>query len=288
MTQISHKKHTGKKPVPDLFPASKGSRPLDNSFATAAQLAPYTGMDDAALRRRAREMNPSTSRPWIPAARGSKWPVAPTLSGVAAWYRHQISAAETRGLPAQCASMRDVEALLGLSVAAQQYARTHHHPAPGAPVIFEASNRVNLLPLLRFFSPLLNKLSAGGGAQIKDLEAFQDLDVDFQRAKCLQQDEIEKRRNNALANEDLNTRDGLEKEIAEPLTAIFSALKNYEKITGNKLKSLCAGAGIDPDLIRQIISTAAAGVTDPMTKLREQLKLDTAPVLPSKELKKAA
>jgi len=72
----------------------------------------------------------------------------------------------------------------------------------------------------------------------------------------------------------LHTRDGIEKEIGEPLTAIFSSLKSYEKITGGKLKSLLTGAGVDPLIIQQAIATATSGIQEPLTKLRDQLGLD--------------
>lgn len=272
MKQKSHKKHNAKNP-PDLFPSSGSPRPLSAVWANAAQLLPYTALDEAALRRRERELNPATGAPWIPPARGSKWEILPTLAGCTAWRMHQLATADSRGLPRQCASMKDVEATFHLPREMQEYAREHFSPAPGEELIFEASNRVNVLPMLRRFKPFLKKVFSKTGAAIAELEGFEDLDLDTQRAKCYKQDEIQKRRDNALATAQLHTRDGIEKEIAEPLAAIFAHLKNYEKTTGGKLKSLLLGAGLPPELVQQTITTAAAGIREPLQKLREQLAL---------------
>jgi hypothetical protein len=273
MNQKRPKKHTQKK-SPDLFPATSGARAIDTPWVTPATLTPFTDLDDQFLRRRARETNPATASPWLPGPRGGKWPLHPTLIGLLDWYRHQLSTAATRALPAQCASMRDTEAIYGFPIEMQQYAREHHHPAVGAEVIFESSNRVNLPPLLAFFRPLWKKLFCKGAEAIKGIEDFESIDLDTQRALSAQQDVIQKKRENALATAQLHTRDGIEKEIGEPLTAIFSSLKSYEKITGGKLKSLLTGAGVDPLIIQQAIATATSGIQEPMNKLREQLKLD--------------
>jgi hypothetical protein len=286
MKKISHKKHTAKnsQPTPasplnaspgtppDLFPLAGGVKSLDSAWATASQLSPYTGLDDAALRRRARELNPRATppAPWIPPARGGRWPVAATLRGVCAWYQDQLAAAESCGLPPQCASMKDLERLFHIPVVMQKYIREHGL----APRAFEASNRVNILPMLEAAEPFLSKIFGGSNSKIAEITGFEDLDLDTQRALSTQQDVIEKKRTNALAIAALHTRDGIEKELAEPLAAIFSALKNFEKVTGGKLKSLLAGAGLDPVIVQQAIGTAAAGIQEPLTKLRAQLRLD--------------
>lgn len=288
MSQKSDKKHPEKNPLSDLFPLASGEKSLNSPWATAAQLFPYTGLDESALRRRARETNPATGAPWIPAPRGAKFEVHPTLRGLCAWKDHQLATPATRSLPTQCASMKDVTALYHFPVEMQQYARRHYHPQPGEPVIFESSNRVNLPPLLAFFAPFWNKIFCKGSGAIKGIENFEEIDLDTQRALSAQQDVIQKTRDNALANGELHTRGGIERELAEPLTAIFAAFKNFEKTAGGKIKSLLTSANTDPEIIRQTLTLAAAGVQEPLTKLRAQLKLSEADRPPTKELKKAA
>lgn len=274
MRKKSHIKHTEKKSPPDLFPSAKGAKALTTSWATPPILTPFSDLDDSLLRRRAREINPHTSLPWLPAPRGGRWPVLPTLIGLLAWYRHQHATQAARGLPVQCANMGDAEAIFGFPKEMQQYAREHHHPKTGEQVIFESSNRVNLPPLLAFFRPLWKKIFCKGGEAIKGIEDFESIDLDTQRALSAQQDVIAKKRDNALATAQLHTRDGIEKEIGEPLTTIFSSLKSYEKITGGKIKSLLLGAGLDPAITAQVIATATAGIQEPLTKLRDHLHLD--------------
>lgn len=265
-------KHTAKKSPAvgsDLFPAANGTR-SPSEWSTAAQLFPHTGLDDAALRRRARETNPATGAPWIPSPRGSKWPLTSTALGLLAWYRHQLAAAGERALPRRCANMRDLEALYFIPREMQQYLRDHGL----CPDAFEDSNRVNILPLLKAAQPFLKKIFSGSGAELAGLEGFEELDKDTMQARVYAQDEIKKIRDNALANSQLHTREGIEKQIAEPLAAIAAKWKNYEKETGTKLKSLLAGAGVAPELIRQTIHVATAGVQEPMEKLRAALKTE--------------
>lgn len=287
MSQKTIEKHSGKKPASDLFPLAKGENAIAGTWATTAQLFPFTQMDDAALRRRAREINPAAAppAPWIPAPKGARWEVLPTLRGLLAWQRHQLATAEARGLPSQCASMKDTETVFGFPTEMQQYAREHYHPKAGEQVIFESSNRVNLHPMLQFFRPLWKKLFCKGAEAIKGIEDFEAIDLDTQRALSAQQDVITKKRDNALAAHDLHTRDGIEKDLAEPLTTIFNVLKNYEKITGGKLKSLLTGAGVPPEIVQQAIATAAGGIQEPFAKLRARLSLNQPD--PS-EIKKAA
>src|SRR6185312_4392163 len=235
MKQKSTAKHKGKKSpapkgassssAPDLFPPVGGSKTLPGAFAKAAQLFPYTGLDDAALRRRAAETNPATGAPWIPAARGGRWPVHDTLAGLLAWRTHQHATAESRGLPAICGSMKDVEAIHRIPVEMQQYAREHYHPQAGDPIIFESSNRVHIPPMAEFFYPLLKKIFSGGGNQIAGLQGFEDLDLDFQRALSTKEDVIAKKRDNGLANQDLYVLSEIEKQLGEPLTYLGNEWK---------------------------------------------------------------
>ena len=72
---------------PDLLAPPAGSKPIDQQWATAEQLHPFTGMDEAKLRRLGKEINPATQKPWLPKPVNSKWPAAPTLIGVIAYLR---------------------------------------------------------------------------------------------------------------------------------------------------------------------------------------------------------
>lgn len=237
-------------------------------------------MDDPALRRRAIELNPHATppAPWIPKPRGARYQVLPTLCGLLAWRQHQLATAESRALPRQCASMKDAESIYHIPVVMQKYIREHGLSPKG----FEASNRVNILHVLEAAHPFLTKIFGGTNSKIAEITGFEDLDLDTQRALSAQQDVITKKRENALATAQLHTRTGIENEIAEPLGAVAAAWKNYEKNTGGKLKSLLTGAGVEPEIIRQAITIATAGVQEPITKLREAI------ASPAADLKKAA
>ena len=258
----------------ELFPASHGSRPIASPWATPAQIFPDGQFDDPALRRLDRDLNPATGAPWIPKPRGGRWEVIPTLRGIIAWQAHQRATADTRTLPAQCASMRDVAAVYQFPIEMLQYAREHYHPQVGAPVIFESSNRVNVPPFLAFMAPLWKKIFCKGSSAIAGLENFEEIDLDTQRAKSAAEDVIAKKFQNGQTAKTLHTRDGVERELGEPLTAIATDWKSFEKITGGKLKSLLHGAGVAPEIVRQAITIAAAGIQEPMSKLRQLLKLD--------------
>lgn len=278
--QKSVAKHTEKKSDKadsELFHAPSSAKPIDGDYATAAQLFADTGMDDSALRRRAREVNPVTHAAWLPGPRGSKFSVLATLRGCLAWYRHQIETAAARTLPRQCANMSDIEGCFHIPVEVQKYLRKQGL----CPLAFDASNRVLIIPLLEALQPFLKKLFSPGGAQIAGLAGFEQLDKDTMQARVSAQIEIEKIRDNALATKQLQTREGIENEIGIPLAAVAAKWKNYEKETGAKLKSLLAGAGVPPEIIKQAIHIATAGVQEPMEKLRAALPL-------TNELEKAA
>jgi len=273
MTQKSTAKHTEKKP-PELFPNAPTAKTLPALWLSAAQLFPYTGLDAPALRRRAIETNPATGAPWIPKPRGSRWPLHETLTGVLAWREHQLATATTRALPTQCATMQDVETIFRLPKEMQSYARAHHHPQTAAQVIFESSNRVNVLPMFEFFYPLLKKIFSGGGNKLQGLQGFEDLDLDLQRALSTKEDVIEKKRDNARANRDLYTMEGIERELGEPLTRIADDWRTALKTHGGKLKSLLHGAGMDTALIQQALAIFTEALHGPPAKLRQQLGLD--------------
>ena len=191
----------------DLFPQIAGTRPVAEKWATALQLSPIIGMDDAGLRRLAdkNNLNPETNEAWIPKPIRGQWPVLKTISGWAAWMRHKMTKQEERGLPRQCSSMKDLEAVYGIPVEMQQYARIH-----GCSVAFDSSNRVNVLPLLKFFTPLLLKIFSGGGKHIEGIEAFDELDLNEQRARLTSAQAIEQERLNALAEQRLHDREDCE------------------------------------------------------------------------------
>lgn len=260
------KKHTSKKPVTD------GELPLVSQNAAAgfnlgtqaraAELFCITGMTDPQLRQAQLRVD-ATGAPYLPKPAGGFWPVRETLAGLLRYQRDR--AAET--LPRQCASMKDVESFYGFPVEAQQYARNH-----GCEGAFESSNRVNILPLFRFFTPLLKKIFSRGAANIPGLEGFEELDADVMLGRVRVQDEIEKKRDNALANGDLRTSQGVEELLGPPLTDIANNLKNYEKTTGAKIRSVLSSAGVPEATVKQVLQVAAAGITEPLAKLRASLE----------------
>ncbi len=240
MGQKLHNKHAAKKSTTDLFPSSAGVKAIDSPWATASQLHPYTGLDEPTLRRRARETNPATGKPWIPAPSGARFQVWPTLRGLCAWREHHAAAATTRGLPAQCSSMKATEAATGITVESQQYLRKKNL----CPDAFDASNRVNLLPLIRALATQHDqwrKYLTGQGTDHTGLEGFEELDLDHQRARVAKADADERERNNRLADGHLQTRTGVEETVWERgLLPLRGELLNLPK-------TLRAEAGLSPE-----------------------------------------
>jgi len=269
MTQKSTAKHTEKKP-PELFPNAPTAKTLPALWLSAAQLFPYTGLDAPALRRRALETNPATGAPWIPKPRGSRWPLHETLTGVLAWREHQLATAADRALPAQCASMQDVETIYQLPGELIKYVRSHGL----APDAFDASNRVRIIPIMKAVAPFLKKIFGGSNAKLAEITGFEELDLDTQRALSTKEDVIEKKRDNARANRDLYTMEGIERELGEPLTRIADDWRTALKTHGGKLKSLLHGAGMDTALIQQALAIFTEALHGPPAKLRQQLGLD--------------
>jgi len=269
MTQKSTAKHTEKKP-PELFPNAPTAKTLPALWLSAAQLFPYTGLDAPALRRRALETNPATGAPWIPKPRGSRWPLHETLTGVLAWREHQLATAADRALPAQCASMQDLETIYQLPGELIKYVRSHGL----APDAFDASNRVRIIPIMKAVAPFLKKIFGGSNAKLAEITGFEELDLDTQRALSTKEDVIEKKRDNARANRDLYTMEGIERELGEPLTRIADDWRTALKTHGGKLKSLLHGAGMDTALIQQALAIFTEALHGPPAKLRQQLGLD--------------
>lgn len=132
-------------------------------------------MDEAKLRRLGKEINPATQKPWLPKPVNSKWPAAPTLMGVNAYLRSLSE--KTTGLPEAYANMGDFEAQTKFPRSMIEYALKHGCKCR------DGSNRVYLTPFLEFFNPIFEKIFSGGGAQIKNLEGFEELDSDLQLAR---------------------------------------------------------------------------------------------------------
>lgn len=158
-----------------LFDAPAASKPIDQQWASAIQLCPFTGMEDAQLRRLGNENNPATNLPWVPKPVRARWLVAPTLAGANAWLRWQVE--KRAGLPESYANTGDFCAQTKFPRVMMEYALKHGCKCR------DAANRVYLTPFLEFFQDLFTKIFSGGGAQIKNLEGFQELDSDFQLAR---------------------------------------------------------------------------------------------------------
>jgi len=274
MSQKINKKHTvNKSRQPDLIAAPVGAKPITSQFVSAAQLSaalPFAKITDQFLRDRAgtRNPNPRTGLPWIPKPRGAKYDLNATVLGLLEWFCVQAERAE--GLPRVCNSMKHAEELFHLPYELQQYVRSH-----GGAEAFEASNRVRVLEVLRHAFPLLKKIFSGGAAQIKGVEGMEDLDSDFQLARVRKEDADERARDNALANKNLYTREGIVTELGDPLLSAANAWKNYDKDTGAKLQTYLTTAGLTVEQAKAARALATAGVEKIPAELREKLKLET-------------
>ena len=265
-----------KKPEQELFPAAKGVRPADSQWWTGAQFAAFIhscypkapAFDEPKLRAlgHSSAINPLTSAPWIPKPRAAKFEFTPTLKGVLAYLLHQLDHADS--LPKQCSGMNVVEGIFKISVEVQKKFKEKGF----CPAAFESSNRVNVLPLVAALGEKMRQIITAG-TKLHGIEGFEELDKDVMQARVAAQVEIEKIRENNLANGNLFTRETVEK-ILEPVAAWGLRWKNYEKDTGGKLKSLLTGAGVDAAIVAQAIAIAKSGVIAPPLELREQLKLN--------------
>lgn len=153
--------------------------------------------------------------------------------------------------------MADVEAYFGVPPALQRRIRREGL----CPEAFDVSGRVNVPPLLK---------------AIFQLEQFSEADLPAERAKLIQEQRAQKSRENALANGQLVTKDGIMRELAGPLTAIRDGWTSYPLITGRKIKSLLQGAGVDPEIVRRVVDLAVDGVAEPLRHLRQMLEIDPA------------
>lgn len=264
-TQTRDKKKA-KKTVPiDLFPISSSSKPIASQFATAVQLIAYTFMDDAKLRRLGAPsaINPATGAPWIPKPRRGQYEITPTILGALAWWRAQATRPDTDH-PIYV-SMEDADTRGLIPREFQQYAQKKG-------LDFINTNRsVRSEPLRRYASEILRKIYSNGAPQLRDLDGLEDLDKDVMQARVLKQTEIEKIRDNALAEKILRTADDIESEIADPLAALSAGLNNYERQTGSKLRSLLHTLGIKDEDIQRVITVAAAGISEPRAKLQQAI-----------------
>jgi hypothetical protein len=239
---------------PDLLAPPPGTKPIDQQWADAAQLRPFTGMDEGKLRHLGRETNPVTGAPWLPKARNSKWPVAQILMGVNAYLRHQAERQD--GLPETYASMGDFTARTLHPREQIEYALKNGCQCR------DAANRIYLTPFLEFFAPIYKKIFSGGGVQIKGLEGFEELDSDLQLAR------LRKEQADALVDEK-NIREGrlvdmasVEELLWEKRDAPLRAdLLAFSKTFAQQCNPL------DPALAQKVIDSGIAMI---LKKLRDK------------------
>jgi len=166
-----------KKPTAtELFPTPAGTKPIDLPWATAAQLLPVTGMNDAALRNltNANNPNPATNAAWIPKPRGGKYEIIPTVKGVIEFLRHQISkqAVDQRVEHISFSSMESLEGATGIAKTLQQMAKQKGCAA------FRSPPNVFLMELVRW---IFKEAAAGNVADWGKLNT--ELDAKLKQVK---------------------------------------------------------------------------------------------------------
>ena len=127
---------------------------------------------------------------------------------------------------------------------------------------------------MRHAFPLLKKIFSGGAAQIKGVEGLEDLDSDFQLARVRKEDADARARDNAIAERNIFTREGIEAELAAPLTTAANAWRNYDKDTGAKLQAYLVSQGLTAEQARAARALAVEGVEKIPAELRQTFKLD--------------
>jgi hypothetical protein len=248
---------------PDLIDPPAGTRPIEGQWATAAQLHPFTGMDEAQLRRLGRETNPATGQAWLPAPVRSRWPVAQTLIGANAWWRWQME--KRGGLPEGYANIGDFCAQTKFPRVMMEYALKHGCQCR------DTANRIYLTPFLEFFQELFTKIFSGGGAQIKNLEGFEELDSDLQLAR------LRKEQADALVDEK-NIREGrlVDINVVEELlwekrdAPLRAALLNFSKLYAQQ----CNPA--NPLLAQKVLDAGVAALLKQIRDRAPKQKLELA------------
>lgn len=192
MNQNSSEKHSKKKAAAlqsELISPPQNVPTMLAKFARAGELFPYTGMDDAKLRRLAREENPATGAPWIPAPIRAKFEVLPTLAGVNAYLHHQhaSASAESRLDTLSFASMESCEGATGITKTLQQLAKQKGCTAFRGP-------RVYLLDLVRWiFREAATGNVADWGKMNIELDAkLKQVKLDTELRILVSKDEVER------------------------------------------------------------------------------------------------
>jgi hypothetical protein len=157
----------------ELFPTPAGAKPIDSSWATAAQLFSVTKMGDAALRKLAdpNNPNPETGEAWIAKPKNCKYEVLSTVAGVIAWLRSQ-QVSDQRLEHISYPSMESCEGATGITKTLQQMAKQKGCAA------FRSAPRVFLLELVRW---IFKEAAAGNVADWGKLKT--ELDAKLKQVK---------------------------------------------------------------------------------------------------------
>lgn len=250
----------------------RGVKKLAEEMAGAAYFAeilqlPFHKVDDQFLRRlsNSENINPRTGKPWVPAPVKGKWPVVLTLCGVCEWI--DSNADSVKRLPRVCDSMTHAEQLYHVPAEQMTFVRDH-----GGADAFVGGSRVDVIKVLEHCFDRHKKIYSGGAANVKGLEDMPELDESIMRARVLKQTEIEKIRENNLAEKILRTADDFEDEVADPLAALAAGLNNYPRQTGTKLKNLLATLGVAEADAARVVDVAVSGVNDARHKLTQAME----------------
>jgi hypothetical protein len=189
---------------PDLIAPPAGTKPMSEGWATALQLKPITGLDDAALRRLNNENNPNpaTGQAWIPKPVRGQWPIVETLVGWGAWMRQKME--HPNGFPEIFASKSDFAAQTPFTTEMLDFIRKKGFAC------IEPGSRVN-------FRRFLEGIAAQGMEKID----FIDGDYEDKRLKRARAEEQE--RLNADLDEKLKSQRRM--EIDETIGGLLSGFK---------------------------------------------------------------
>lgn len=209
------------------FPKIAGSD-LDSSRVSSGFLEQLTGFDDAALRRIERLTDPA-GKPWLPRPHRGRWQLRETVLGLCRYLQARSEEKEDHPIyPSQ--ELAESRGLIPRELI--KYAR-------GKGIDYsDTGGRIKSEPLRKFGAELLKKILGSEGG-LQNLDGFEELDLNLQRARVAKEDADERARNNALAKQLVHRQEDIDELIWEnclqPLRAHIDALvRRCDKLVRDK------------------------------------------------------